>query len=233
VSTVTQPSDKDIAEAKAAAMERFGSAALELVELGAPIDRSVLMAPFDRASWSRYIDALHRDIMTAHGQVFAERVVWPPLEAAMGLRDAWPALPSLVAQRLALAAGDVPELATVQRLSAEVRPKGLEAKDAVALLAGAGGAALWSVELPAVELSCVMRAPLPDTYLAAVAEDREARSKGTGVIETMARYLLDAVVWSASPMPSALERRPAILGDLRRAYLTMGGEGAAVRSKRL
>ncbi len=49
-----------------------------------------------------------RDPLTAHGQVFAERVLYPSVGEACALRDAWPALPSLVVQRLILAAGDLP-----------------------------------------------------------------------------------------------------------------------------
>lgn len=228
------PSDQEIAEAKALALKSFGSDAVERVEIDDPVERAVLMAPFDEKGWAEYTDALHRDLLTAHAQVFAQRVLWPSLTEAHALRMAYPAVPSLVTRRLAAAAGETPERALVRKLATDRLPMGLTAEEAEALKAQHAGAVLWAVDLPSQELACVMRQPLPDVYLAAAMADRDARAKGEKVIEAMGPFLGEAVVWPApAAVKAMLARRPALIGDLRSAFLRMGGEGAQVRSKRL
>jgi len=228
------PTAEEIAAAKSAAIDKgFSSAAVQLVELVAPIDAAFLVAPFDRAGYAKYVDALHRDTLTAHGGVFASRMLWPVLSDAMKIRDAWPATPSEVVKELERAAGNVNEVVSVARLDVKAPPEWLDEKAAQALADAHRGGVLWTVELRSQELACIMRAPLPDTWLAAVAADNTARALGKGVAASMEGFILETVVAAPVKIEAQLDRRPALFTDLRRAFLKMGGDGVQVRSKRL
>jgi hypothetical protein len=232
MSTIKLPTDDEIAGAKGLAAEKgFGSAVL-LIELGHPIEAAFVVAPFDRSGWAKYNDALHRDTVAAHGQVFAERCLWPALPDAYAVRTTFPATPSLVVRKLEEEAGWRPDDAIVRRLDPMAPPPGLDTKAAADLIQQHRGTMLWSVELAAIELSAVMKAPLADTWLAGIAADKDARAKGKDVIGAMEPYIFDAIAWPVG-ITAQLERRPAAIADLRRAFLHVGGEGARARSKRL
>ncbi len=122
----------------------------------------------------------------------------------------------------------------MRRLDLRALPAGLSEKDAKAMISNEGGGArLWSFSYHALGIVAIMRAPQPDVWVAAVTRDRAARLAAKGIVDATAQLVLESVVWSARPIEADLDRYPAAIGDLRRAYLTMGGEGAAVSSKRL
>jgi hypothetical protein len=229
------PTAEEISTIKAQAMKRFGSDRALLVELESPIDVAVVVAPFGLEAWAAYADLQARDLETSHATAFAERVLWPSLDHALELCARWPAVPRNVAVQLHAAAGQVTGKPLVRRLSAAAPPKGLGQREAQQLIDQYAGASLWAVEQTPAELSCVMRTPAGDVYLAAKTADRLAREKGEGLVMAMLPYARESVIWSADahPIASLIERRPAISDDLRTAFLMLGGEGVAVRSKSL
>lgn len=228
------PTPEQVLTIKADAAKRFGSDRALLVELDAPIDAAVVVAPFNLVTWNDYVDAQARDIDTSHVGAIVDRLLWPSLDVFTALREAWPAAPRIIAQKMHVAAGETLVKAVVTRLlSTSTPPLGLTAEKAAALIANAGTAALWAVQLPGVASSCVMQTPLADVYLAAKAADRAAKDRGIGRITAMLAYVLETVVWSSEPIDQVLNRLPALSSDLRLAFGEMGGEGATTRSKSL
>ena len=246
------PTQEEIALAKSEALVRFGRDEVLLVQLAKPVDFAMLVAPLNLERHCALVDAQAHDLTTSYGPVALDALVWPSREEWLAVAKKRAAAPRKVAQQLLRRAGREDAAASVKPLAELVgalpppavdesgKPKGvqlvapgLSATKARELLDAEEKLEepreLWAVFGPGV--SVVMAAPEPDVYLASsVAHDR-AREAKSGI--TMARlgFTKDAIVWSSTPIDSALDDKPAITGDLAAAWLTMGGEVAEATSK--
>lgn len=227
------PSPEEVTAIKADVVKRFPGCVAKQITLEAPISAVVVMASFDLPSWDSYVDAQGRDLDTAHVSALVDRRLWPSLDEVTAMRERWPAAPRKVAAEIHKAAGEVAGSAVSVAFSLEALPRGLTAEKGAALIEAAGGAALWTVQLPGVPNTLVMQTPLADVYLAAKAANATANERNVGRISALLTYALEAVVWSSEPIDQLLNRLPGLAADVRRAYLDMGGEGAATRSKSL
>lgn len=222
------PTPAEVAIIKADAAKRFGSDRALLVELDAPIDAAVVMAPFGFQSFVDYVDAEARDTDSAEAAVVVERLLWPSLDEAMALREKWPASASKIVKDLRKAAGDVPGVASAVPLTAATAPKSLGAKGAQDLIEANPKVSLWAVTHVGIEL--VMKAPLPDVYAAAKAASISAARAKEGLIPSWWRYAKDHILWSAEPIDRLCEARPATIPDLVHPFFAMGGSAATTRA---
>jgi hypothetical protein len=230
---MTRPTPEEIVAIKADVAKRFPGCLAQEVTLDAPINAVVIMARFDLPSWDSYVDAQGRDIDTAHVGALVDRRLWPSLDEVTALRERWPAVPRKVAVEMHKAAGEIVGTSVSVAFSLDALPRGLTAEKGAALIEAAEGAALWTVQLPGVPNTLIMQTPLADVYLAAKASNATANERNVGRISAMLTYALEAVVWSSEPIDQLLNRLPGLAADVRRAYLDMGGESAATRSKSL
>lgn len=224
-------STEEQAAIKSDAAARFGSAdRYKIVDLEEPIDASVVVAPFDLKSWSAHVDACAHDLTTAHAQALASRLLWPSQAELLDLRADWPTVPKHVAIRLHELAGQIPGVAPLcRRLSASTRPLSLSVAAMEQLVAAHPGARLFAVEQAGNGLSIVMKAPLPDTFLAAEAAEKDAHREGKGMVAAQLAWTKETIVWSSTPIDAFLDQKPAIIGDIWAGYRLMGGEGTATR----
>jgi hypothetical protein len=233
ITDIKVPTPVEVSAIKADCAKRFPGCLPELIELDAPINAAVVVARFDLPSWSEYVDAQGRDLDTSHIGALVDRRLWPTLDEVTQLREDWPAAPKLIAKKLHEAAGEQVGRVSITRFSPSMLPKGLTPEKAAALVAAAEGAALWTARLPGGQHVLIMQSPLADVYLAAKAADRAAGDRNVGRISALLTYAVESVVLSAEPIDQLLNRLPGLASDVRIAYLEMGGEGAATRSKSL
>ena len=236
------PSSDEVLAAKSDASSRFGSAEVLMVRMKAPIDFVILVAPLDLAGYCRMADEQVADLSTGNRNVVWRQRVWPSAEAVTALLDKRPGAADVITGKLLERAGKLPADSAVEPLldviaraveAAEVIP-GLTAAKAHELLEANAGDELWAVAGPG-PLSLVMRTPSSETWLASQsAHRRAALETGKGVVRADLDFALEAVLWSRQPLEDVLlADKPALSTDVRRAYKTIGGEGADATVKSL
>jgi len=237
---VILPTPEQIAEAKAAATERFGRDAAMLVKLTAPVDLAVILAPLGFRAWCQMVDEQVRDVETPKRGIVLRQLLWPAAAAVIEALDRWPAATGKLLAELIKRAGQVAgdprvtplsELAAKAMAGGEVIP-GLSVEKAKELIASSPEAELWGVVGPGA-LSVVMTAPDADVFLAARAAERRALVKQDRIDETRLDFIRPLVTWSAQPLDVMLEDKPAVVRDLKSALDDIGGEGAEATSKSL
>lgn len=224
-------SDEEKAAAKAKATADFQGACM-VVHLDAPINESLILAPFDRKAYSAYSDAEDRDPQVAYSTALMDRRIFPDLAALDAINKRWPALAEQAARALDDEAG-ARMGASFDPLDLAALPDGLSLAEAQRLVGDAKGANLWTVKIKAAEVALVMMTPDPHTWIAARATYDDARRKGRGSIDAADPYVQAAVVWSSTPIAQILDARPALFFPLWTLYKRAGGEGAAARTFRL
>jgi hypothetical protein len=203
-------------------------------------DIRVVVAPYDRKGYSTYSDNYNKSPQTAYHSALLERLLYPDFATVESMRQRCAMLPENVATELEEEAGFTGLSAIIAPLDLKRLPQGLDAGTAARLASEAGALKLWSVENPAHGLSCVLRAPTADNWIAARTLHDDARKRSEGVIDSLDPYILGARVWSSEPLvgdgigsKGLLDLKPALWWNLKRAFLRMGGDGAAVRRKSL
>lgn len=225
------PSPEEIAQIKATAVAKFGHDRVALVDLDAPIDAAVVVAHFNFAGWSQQVDAEKRDLDTAHQQGVVGQLLWPALDDFLALQRKWPLLSKNVMSHLYTRAGVKPGRAKASRFTIDSHV-GVDDATAKTLIEQNAGTDLWGFILPTGQ-TVIMRAPLADVLLAARAADSAARERADGITRAALPFVKEAIVHATEPIDALLERLPATVEDLRVAFLQMGGDGVASRSKSL
>lgn len=202
-------------------------------------DLMVVVAPHDRESYGRREDAGAQDRQTAYHGVLLERVLYPDLITLEAMRQSCPMLPEFVADKLDDEAGFTGVFAAIAPLNLARLPTGLDAPTASRLVTDAGKSKLWTVERADLGFACVMKAPLADIWIAARTLHGDAVARQKGIMSSLEPYVLGAVVWQSVPLAidgskvGLLDSKPGLFWDLKRCYMRMGGDGAAVRCKSL
>lgn len=243
--------DEEKARAKALAAEKLGSDRMLVINIGDPIDFSVLACCHDRASFATYWDGTIAAQQNAHRGAMTGRVVAPDLGVLEKKRQTWAAFAQTISIMLAAEAG-VGSPATIEPLdlaawdtaekaaavakdgAAPVYPLGLERAKAEELIKAAAGRALWTVDSGDSGLRAVLETPISDVWLAFDRAHDVAVSKRKGVIATLDAYVLPAVKWSSEPLDGGaglLDRKPGLVLALEAAYRKAGGDGARVRTE--
>ena len=200
------------------------------IPIGDPIGELIVVAPFDRKSYSEYDDAEEKDPQTAYSKALYDRLLFPDFAALATIATRWPALPEIVAREMRREAGAlVPEYVS-EPIDLKKLPAGLTDDAAKKLVSDAAGANLWTVGVPG--FSCIMRAPEPHAWIAARAMYDDASRKGKGRIDVMDPYVRAAVAWSVEPVADILARKPAWIWPLWLGFKRIGGEGAQARTFR-
>lgn len=240
------PTDLEIKTAKADALARFGRDEVLLVQMGAPIDFAVLVAPLDLAGYCAFADQQIEDLDTAQRNLLHARLVWPfnvgpegdrRTDAVSDRLSKRPAMAARVAGRLVKRAGrregepNVEPLDDVlARGAAEVIP-GLSADACRKLLADNASRELWAVTSPG--LSLVMSTPEGDVWSLARTREVDALKSKKGIVQSTLDIAKQAIVWSQVNVDMLLDNLPALSADISSAYKTMGGDAAEVTSKSL
>jgi hypothetical protein len=230
------PTPAEISTAKADALRRFGRDELLLVELGAPIDAAVLVAPLDLPAYSRHVDEQQRDIGAAAQALVVGQRAWPAHEDLLALFARRPSAAGKIVAKLHDRAGkncpdpDVEPLADLVARAGDgdVLP-GLSSAAAQALLDADEARELWGVSSPL--LSLVMASPSAELFLAAQSAEVGAIKSGKGSVGALLDFARQAIVWSRRPVEELLRDRPAVSADIKTAFRAMGGESAGSSSK--
>lgn len=236
-----KPEEVAVAKALAARVHRRDEALQ--VELRAPIDFCVLVAPLGFRAYCDHVDQQAKDMMTSHAGAVVGQLLWPSLDAYQARAAKRASMAAKIMRQLYTRAGkDAPDPTVelladvVARLPADAPPTfdvqpGLSLQLARELLAPVDGEPreLWSVVSPL--LSLVMTTPVADIFLAAQTAKARATIKQERIVESMFDFAREAVVWSAKPIDALVEDRPALATDINTAYQLMGGEGADASSK--
>lgn len=204
------------------------------VDLDPPIDATVAVASLNRAEYATFYDRSARDAQTAYHGTLLDQLLYPGFAEIEALRQEWPAMPEDVIDQLLEEAGASAEERRIRLLDLGALPIGLEAAGAAKLVEEAKGRKLWCVEQPGQGLSCVMRAPLADVWLAAKTAHGDALRAKKGIIDAIDPYVLGAVAWSSGPLTGGtglLDRKPVLIWALWEAFKRTGGHGVAVRRK--
>jgi hypothetical protein len=251
---MNKPTPEEIAQAKADALKRFGRDELLGVELGAPIDFFVFLAPLNLARFSAIVDAQAEDMITSYGPAVLDALVWPAPIDWLEVARRRPAAARKACLELLKRAGREDEGAKVKQLAELVAgmlpppmvapgsaypegerlvAPGLTEAKARALLRAEDEREepreLWAVWAPG--LSCVMIAPGADVYLASQAAVERAKAKRSGITEARISFAKESIVWSDRAIDVVLDDRPSISSDLWTAWSTMGGEVADATSR--
>jgi len=229
--------DEEIQKFKVASAKAHDGRVIQ-VDFDEPISATLLLAPFTRAEYAGYVDRRARDPQTAHHGALLSQLLYPGFAEVEALRQEWPVIPEDAAAQMVFEAGFSLEAPAVRRLDVEALPAGLDATRAKQLADENKGRRLFSVEVATKGLSCVMVAPLADTWLAARTAEGDARGRCAGIVASTESYILGAVAWSREELTSGsgtglLDRMPALHHDLWAAYKRTGGDGTAVRRKSL
>lgn len=206
------------------------------IDIGEPVNATLVVAPFNRAEWAAFVDRRKRDAQTAfHGAVI-QQLLHPSLQELEAMRRDWATLAEKVVSELNLEAGWTPEDPVFRPLDVAAPPAGLSPEKAAEIVAANKGARLWSLELPAHDLALVMKTPISDTWLGARTHERDAEEKCSGIIAATEPYVFGSVIWQNQALiggTGILDRKPALYWELLACYRVMGGYGAAVRRKSL
>jgi len=227
----------EIQKLKAASAKTHNGRVIQ-IDLGDPINETIVVAPFSREEYATHYDKKTRDIPTAAHGALLEQAIYPDRPTIETLRQQWAVIPGAVTDQLVQEAGFTLETAVVRQLADDDLPAGLDSATAAKLRETHKGR-LWSVELAGHKLSLVMLAPLSDVYLAAQSAYGDAARASNGIVATIDSYVLGTVVWSRVPLTTSggatglLDLEPALIWDLWQAYKRTGGDGAAVRRKSL
>ncbi len=233
-----QFTEEEIVAIEKDAAKRFDGRSL-LVELP-EFDLCVVVAPFDREAYAEYQDDISKDPQTAYRGALLKRLLFPDLVTVEAHRQKCAMLPEHVAKRLSGEAGADSENAAKEPLDIQRLPDGLDRATAERLVKDANGARLWAVQDAMLGLSCVMQAPIADTWIAAKALYGDALSRSKGLISSVESYVMGTVVWSKVPLLASdgsksglLDAKPALFWDLWGTFKRMGGDGTVVRTKSL
>lgn len=228
--------DEERAAIKAKSAKDFQGRALA-IELGEPINTTVVVAPFDRPAYAAHMVAMAADRQTGLSAALMDRLLWPGLVELDALNRKWPALAGKVARALEEEARQHSPDGTIAPLDAARPPAGLSASEAAVLVASAGAQSLLVVTEPdPADMCCVMQAPDPGTWIAACAAYDDAVRAGRDTIAATEPYVFAAVKWSAQPLrggDGVLDRWPAVYFALWTAFKQSGGSAARARTFRL
>jgi hypothetical protein len=232
-----KPTQEDIAAARAEALKRFNRSDLVQVPFGAPIDVTVLGAPFDKHGYYRFYDLSMSRPADVALTTWVERALFPG--DVQALAETWSALPIEFTRKLKEKAGEIREDARVEPLTALGAPAaGLYPAEAAKLLEAAqGGPALWLVT-PAAALSgkryaFVQESPDPARYEAAFNARTDATKNGYGILASTEELVCESVKWTpgGEPVEVILERLPGLMGELWYGFARAGGFGLAAEAK--
>lgn len=222
------------AAAKAKAVADFQGECLE-VHLTDPINESLILAPFDRKSYSSYSDAEDADPQSAYSEALMGRLIFPDLVPLNDMCQRWPALAEDAAAALRKEAGTLDPMAACELLNVAALPAGLTLADAQRIIGEAKGRNLWAFTMKDQSFAVVIATPDPYTWIAARAAHDDAARKGKGRLDAVDPYVQAACVWSSAPLTGGngiLDRRPALAWLLWNSYKRAGGEGAKARTFR-
>lgn len=246
------PNDGEIAAAKADAMARFGRAEILQINMAAPIDMCVLVAPWNLAAYEKQSDEQLVDAQTAYRNVAVRQRVWPmapidaegkvtgpdPMIERMARR---PALAFKIVAKLSWRAGYRPGEPACELLSDVIARTavggdalpGLPRVRAEALLKDADrDAELWAVTGPG-SLACVMQTPEGEVWSAAQSAWSKAAVNKERLIASKLDFARQAVVWIERSVEAHLDDLPAHASDICTAYERLGGDGADTTCKSL
>jgi hypothetical protein len=230
---MTAPTPTELAAAKAAARDRFGTDRLVGVTFNDPQtgdETLVLLADVTLASLGEIFDSNF-----APGSVLSRRV-WPSDDDLEIVRAQWPAFDTRVESAFLSEAGLCLEEVDAHQLSVATAPRGLEPKALAELLAANKGLRLWSVVCEDNGLACVLRNPTPEIWSMTKTQISEAMRAGKGTLAPALNTIVDHCVWSPNGpgegLRAHINERPGRARNLLAPWAHIGGAGAKTSARR-
>lgn len=232
-----QPTDADVAAAKAACLKAHGHDRLIGVTYRSPVDGEplveVVFADLDYAAASAYVDARSTSTLGARAGLFEKRLLWPAEEQLQPIREEWGAFDSRLEDEYRLEVGFAPGGARARPLTEASPPPGLDPKLVPTMIAEADGVRLWSVVRPVNGLACVFRQPLAAMHSLAWEMLRESVRSKQRMICPALNIIGDHCVWTPDgSLRAHIDRRPGRAEDLMDPFLEMGGQAAKTSARR-
>lgn len=233
------PTPADLLAAKAEIRKRFGHDRGVRVLVANPATGepmlTALLADLTLADAVAYHDARGESVVSARAALLAERLVWPGPAELEPLRAEWGALDTLIEREYRREVGfSERTAATCRPLTAATCPPGLSQDKAAELLRASTGRRLWSIHNHANGLSCVVRQPQPEVWLAGSRVLADAMEAKTNTLLPHLQIIADHCVWAGDGLSLAahIEERPGRAWCLNAPWAEMGGAGAKTSAAR-